>query len=240
MAWSTTTLSTLASIAKYEAEINQLAGTYQANCLTAAIGNTIEFGDNVFTAANAIHSDGSTNAMTRAGSTGVFAFTVASTEIISIEATYSTVFSFPVNQSTGKIYDVTNTYSLAPKTGTAYATYNQQSDWQNKITLAKDMLGLKLKRALADKMIYDRDSDTLNVLDDLTDTSILEIASDNLTLHLIYQDLYNTMQYDKYKDKSNDYYNEYVAKFNEAFPLVLYAFDSVGINLFADAGRLQI
>jgi len=39
--WQNTTLSTLQSITEYEAEVNNLAGTYTANCLSAAIGNTI-------------------------------------------------------------------------------------------------------------------------------------------------------------------------------------------------------
>jgi hypothetical protein len=240
MAWSTEVLSTTASIAKYEAEINNLAGTYSKNCLTASIGSKIEFSNNVFTAASAIHSDGSVNAMTRTGSTAEFVFTVASAEIIEIRATKSSILSFPVINSSGEIEDTTANYSFKTSTGTTFTTYETQNSWQNKIDLAKDMIALKLKRALADKSIYDRDSTTLNVLDDLDDTSMLNIASDNLSLHLIYQDLYNTAQYDKYKDKANDYYNEYVSKFNEAFPLVLYMFDSTGYNVFADAGRLQV
>lgn len=215
--WSATTLSTLQSISDYESEINDLAGEFTANGLSAAIDNTVTFGTNVFTAASAIHSDGTVNAMVRVGSTAAYKFSVATTAtsvIIAIQGTTATgVFSFPILQSSGTISDTSLTYTVSITTGTAFTTYAAQNSWTAKITKAKKLIGNRIEESLTDRNIHVSESSGQVLLDIVANPEIFSDCSDFLSLSLIYHDLYSQRFTDTY-EKSYLYYEK---QFNAEF-----------------------
>lgn len=222
MAWSTVTLSTLNSIALHEGEINNLAQSYTRNSITVAAGATFSVLpdrlDNIYV----INSAGGQEKATYNTGTHLHTITTATMLISCYDATDGIVFPFLAG--TGSPQDTTDTFILTMVSGMAWGTYDATGTWANKITLAKDLIALKLKKALADHAILDRYTTSGEALDYLTDTDMLNIPSDYMVLHLIYTDLFNATFREAYQIKADYYLSMFNARWGEALPLVLYTY----------------
>ena len=106
--------------------------------------------------------------------------------------------------------------SLSLSTGTSLAKIENEinqltdSDWDNKIETAKDMLGSRLENALAERGIDVNEEDSDVLLDVIVDPDIIfALTSDFLTLFLIYNDLSQGKAGGIYEDKAAFYHDIY-------------------------------
>lgn len=211
MAWSTVTLATLNSIAKYEAEINNLAGSYIRYTLAIDAGGTVKLAGGTISSASltATYIDDTQETLVyNAGlggwfiTTGGLATMVAQGDDIVI----------PTIQGSGNPYDTSGIFyiSVSTSSGVGWDDSTVQSTWQNKCNLSKQQIGDEIKKQIAITIGW-RDTDVTSgeVLDYIWNTDALNTAADCLTLHLIYSDLYATLQSEAYKMKMDYYWNRY-------------------------------
>jgi len=206
--WSATTLSTLKSISDYEAEINDLAGTYAAQSLLSSPSTYGDFtvAPDTLTDLHAYFSDGSTSACIYSGVSHKWSFTTAGNCILLIDQTAN--ISFPVtDQVTGEtVLDTTGVYAISEGSSKLTA-YEAQSSWQAKINKAKTLIGNRIEEGLSDRQVWVNEQSGQVLLDVVANPTIFSDCSDFLTLSLIYHDLYSQRFTDTY-EKSYQYYEK--------------------------------
>lgn len=116
--------------------------------------------------------------------------------------TLSTTNSIAMHQ-----YNI-NTYLTSPQT------------WDYKITLAKQKL---------QNDIYSRLSNTLTSLDDVTNLTTLGMASDYLSLALVYTDLASQGLNEVFQNKKQWYWRQYAYELQAAIPRLAYAGISMSV-----------
>ena len=223
MSWSATTLSTSETIARHEKEINIQAGSTARKAIYVAAGLTVWLPTGDFatcTYAILTYSDGSTATVNVAVSKIPLPTAKYIVGIVLYTAANVPLFSFPVNEGYGAtLYDSTGaeTLTLTDSTGrygggwTETSTFGDYS-WQDKIDLAKEMLGNDISTKLKEYGLY-VDYEAGEVLIDLlTNPTTFLVACDYLTLSLIYQDLlsggFNELFVQKYQIYSQRYQDE--------------------------------
>lgn len=223
MSWSATTLSTSETIARHEKEINIQAGSTARKAIYIAAGLTVWIPTTEFatcTYAILTYSDGSTATVNVAAYKIALPTAKYITGIDLYDVSDDLLFSFPVNEGYGAtLYDSAGgkTLTLTDSAGnwgsgwTETSTFGDYS-WQDKIDLAKEMLGNDITTKLKEYGLY-VDYEAGEVLIDLlTNPETFLVACDYLTLSLIYQDLlsggFNELFVQKYQIYSQRYQDE--------------------------------
>ena len=223
MSWSATTLSTSETIARHEKEINIQAGSTARKAIYVAAGLNVWLPSDKFadcTYAILTYSDGSTATVNVAADKIALPTAKYITGIDLYDVSDDLLFSFPVNEGYGAtLYDSTGgkTLTLTDSTGNWGAGWTETStfgdySWQDKIDLAKEMLGNDITTKLKEYGLY-VDYEAGEVLIDLlTNPETFLVACDYLTLSLIYQDLlsggFNELFVQKYQIYSQRYQDE--------------------------------
>jgi hypothetical protein len=213
--WASTTFTTLQKLTEFEAEINNLAGTYNRPCVTMAAAGRIIVSPNTLTALYAIFSDGTTELMTLSTTYWKIGST-ANTAIGYFDGV--TGYQFPALQGSGVITCNNSTISttLALSTGSTWSTYDAQNSWQSKITLAKSIMGSDIKKRLAEKGYRDSDMTTGTVtLDYFEDLAVFELASNYLSLYLCYNDLSGMTVNNEFDDPAKSKANFYKGLYDD-------------------------
>lgn len=244
MAWSTVTLSTLNSIAQYEAEINAMAGTYTRHTLLLQAGGSVYItapitGDIVI----ATYVDGTTETLENAGH---YVHTVT-TGGLAVKLSWTNVggaaYTIPLVSGSGDAYDTTGTYylDLSECVSVSWNSSIVQTSWEDKCILSKQQIGDEIKKLLAQKGWRDDDVDSGEILDYVSNTTALVTAADYLTLHLIYIDLFATQPTESYKDKADYYAMQYEKALQKALYQITFAISGDAYPLFDTYGsRLQV
>ena len=223
MSWSATTLSTSETIARHEKEINIQAGSTARKAIYVAAGLNVWLPSDEFatcTYAILTYSDGSTATVNVAANKIPLPTAKYIVGIGLYDVSDKLLFSFPVNEGYGAtLYDDTGaeTLTLTDSAGnwgsgwTETSTYGDYS-WQDKIDLAKEMLGNDITTKLKEYgLTVDYGSGEV-LIDLLTNPETFLVACDYLTLSLIYQDLlsggFNDLFVQKYQIYSQRYQDE--------------------------------
>lgn len=226
MSWSATTLSTSETIARHEKEINIQAGSTAHKVIYIAAGQTVWLNTllpsvyeivayGVFT-----YADGSTATVNVAASKLTLPTAKYIDQIDMYDVAGNLVLTFEVNEGYGSL--ITDTTGLVSKYltdssgryGSGWTESSTVGDfsWQEKIDLAKEMLGNDITTKLKEYGLY-VDYEAGEVLIDLlTNPTTFLVACDYLTLSLIYQDLlsggFNELFVQKYQIYSQRYQDE--------------------------------
>lgn len=88
------------------------------------------------------------------------------------------------------------------------------TNWDNKIALAKEIIGDKLEVILTERGIRVDEADSKILLDVIANPTVFNLSSDYLTLHMIYDDL-SQGQDGLYLVKSEKYNAYFERKFSE-------------------------
>lgn len=223
MSWSATTLSTSETIARHEKEINIQAGSTARKAIYIAAGLNVWLPSDEFatcTYAILTYSDGSTATVNVAANKIPLPTAKYIVGIGLYDVSDKLLFSFPVNEGYGAtLYDDTGaeTLTLTDSAGnwgsgwTETSTYGDYS-WQDKIDLAKEMLGNDITTKLKEYgLTVDYEGGEV-LIDLLTNPETFLVACDYLTLSLIYQDLlsggFNELFVQKYQIYSQRYQDE--------------------------------
>lgn len=236
MAWTDVSLSTLNTINKYEAEINQMAGTFTRNTLLLSAGALTIVTSESTEDAVATYIDGTTETLAYNDGTVWDITTGGHCVQISLEGVI-----YPTISGSGDAYDTDGlTYIDISESDVAWSTDIVQTTWQNKIVIAKQLIGDEIKKELAIKFYRDSDVETGNVLDYVSNTSALNTASDYLTLHLIYIDLYATQPTEAYKEKADYYFQRYKESLAKAMFQLTITVNGIESGIFGNYGSRLI
>jgi hypothetical protein len=245
--WAATTLSTAASLVKIEKEISQLSSvgtlTYSVNAgnVASAITPTaIDVSDGkgsleiIGVAASACKlinfnitltgsDDGTTYTAFGTGLT-IYAVTTA------VDVVSGAILFKYVIPSNFKDY-IKPVITTGTSTGTISIYAN--SVWDDKITLAKSIIGTDLRLLLINNNLLGYiDDDTDEILDDIYNPTTLGMASDFKALELIYSDLARGEEANSlYMQKSRAYKKRY----DEYFPKLV---QNLVIDLYQDGSDL--
>lgn len=212
MAWDDNVLSTLTSIARHEAEINELAGTYSRKALYQTADTKLYPSPDTIAAVRAVYSDLTTAALVYTTNVGGNYFTLPKEKYcikLLIDDDY-----FSVLEGTGNIlYSGSGDYTLTGGTSLVWVNIDTQYSWETKIEVAKDIIYNNLL-AVLNQRNWDYD------LDDIENPSVLGIASDYKTLELIYLDLLGKNGSDRFEKKMLDYRARYNAEIRSAMSML--------------------
>jgi uncharacterized cupin superfamily protein len=220
MAWTDNELSTLESLTRHEAEINNLVSRYTRKAVTVATTTQLTAVPDTITAIVAVKSDGTSASLTKATTWPLTAGTYV--RLITTPSDY-----FSLLEGTGSI--VTSgggTYSLSFGTAPTWTDVELQADWQDKIDLAKQIIYDAIFVNLTSKASVE---DISTIIDAIGNPTALGIASDYKTLELIYMDLYGKIGTAETIQMKLDYYRN---QFEDAFARAYSALD------FGDYGYL--
>ena len=227
--WSAATLSTLASITQVEAEITQLvtSGTKDYSVTAADVsGAIVPTGLDVSEGKGVLEIIGI--AVTECVFNG-FSISITDSEDNSTYATYGTGLTIYAKTGTvaaGTIlfkYVIPSNFSdyfkpvITIGTSTGTVSIYANSKLEDKITIAKEMVGSDLSLLLVNSHLLDYiDIETDEVLDCVYDPESLSRAGDFKALELIYQDLARgAADTSLYWQKSRAYRRDYKEYFNK-------------------------
>ena len=221
MSWQTTTLSTLLTIAEHEKEVNKQAplkvrpSLYvpSTGSLSLAVDATINKA--VFT-----YSDNTTATVSAA----LNAIAVPTAKyIIGIklyDALNALLYTFDCGEGNGlTLTDQTDTFTMVmsgTSATTAWKDTKVDQTWQDKINLAKKMLGFDLENILVARQITVDEASGEVLLDVIQNPETLLIACDYKALALIYRDLSNAGFNELFSVKAKQYAALYIEELANA------------------------
>lgn len=226
MSWSATTLSTSETIARHEKEINIQAGStahkviYIAAGLTVWLDTLLHFGYETVAYGVFTYADGSTATVNVAASKLTLPTAKYIDQIDMYDVAGNLVLTFEVNEGYGSlITDTTGVEGIHLRNSSGYygSGWTESStvgdfSWQEKIDLAKEMLGNDITTKLKEYGLYVDYAAGEVLIDLLTNPTTFLVACDYLTLSLIYQDLlsggFNELFVQKYQIYSQRYQDE--------------------------------
>jgi len=203
-------LSTLQSLTRHEAEINNLVSRYTRKaCSVAAITQLTATPDTI-TAITAVKSNGTSIALTKGASTWPLPIGEYVRLICTLQGD-----SFSLLEGTGSIItSKAGLYTLTFGSAPTWTDVELEDDWQSKIDVANETIYFDLYAALANKVGSVNVSD---VIAGIVNPEALCLASDYKTMELIYADLagkigtseittfkqnYYSAKYDEFKEKA--------------------------------------
>jgi len=215
MAWTDNELSTLASLAKHEAEINNLAQRYTRIALVVSAANKMTASPNTLTGITAIDSSGNTTELVYADGKWEIGIGTYVKFVCSAQNTY---FSL-LEGTNSTLYSASGTYTLTFQDKPTWADVELVSDWQPKIELAKDTIYNHLSSSLSTRISSYYISD---VIDGIVNPEILALASDYKALELIFLDLLGKIGTMETIQSKIDYYR---INYQQQFDSVITALD---------------
>jgi len=215
-------LSTLASIARHEAEINNLAQRYTRKALSVAATVQMKANPDTITAITAITSSGSTVALAKGATTWALPLGEYVRFICASENDY-----FSLLEGTGSVVtSAGGDYTLALASAPTWTDAELVADWQPKIDLANEMIYNAIYLALSS---YAGQDDIASIMAEIENPQMLGIASDYKSLELIFTDLLGKVGNTEAISTKIDFYR---AKYDEAFAQAFKSLD------FGDYGYL--
>ena len=203
-------LSTLASIARHESEINNLCQNYTRKALSVASTIQMTAVPDTITAITAVKSNNSTLALTKGASTWALPLGEYVRFICATEGDY-----FSLLEGAGSIITSANgDYTLTLASAPTWTDANLTDDWQPKIDLANEMIYNKLYQYLSTRIDTESIAD---VIAEIANPEILSLASDYKTLELIYMDLFGKIgTAELIQGKINFYRKQFDTEFKSA------------------------
>jgi hypothetical protein len=226
MSWSSTTLTTSATLARHEKEISLQAGSTARWAVYVPPGETVWFSTLNTTIATALvtYSDATTATLTAADDKVILPTAKYIIGIATYSAAAALLNTFQLDEGYGAtLTDTTGlvTLTLLDVDGNwtgwiETATYGDYS-WQDKIGLAKEIIGHRIETKLVEYGVAVDEAGGEVLLDTLTNAQTFDIASDYLTLSLIYLDLQAGGFNELFQNKHELYSARYEAELAEAF-----------------------
>lgn len=225
MSWANTTLSTNETLQKWESEILSLTNDGEKQYFFQDADITGE--------SNSIQISPFQEIIAVATSDLVLDSCQIKIKHSDDNSTFSDYGSLILYEKTGNITDDTELFRYVlptdikdyvkieiSGTNTGNISIYVKSRWADKITLAKDILGVDLElRLLQDGYTVDYD-DGENILDLIANPTIFTNASDFMTLHLIYTDLAIGQNDEVFQKKAELYENRYKLELEKTTKLV--------------------
>ena len=215
-------LSTLSSIARHEAEINNLPQRYTRKALSVAATVQMTANPDTITAITAITSAGTATVLTKGATTWPLPLGEYVRFICATKDSY-----FSLLEGTGSVVtSADGNYTLSLASAPTWTDAELVKDWQDKIDLANEMIYNAIYNNIASLASQDMIADIIAEIDN---PEILGIASDYKTLELIFMDLWGKVGTVETITAKIDFYR---AKYDEAFALAFKSLD------FGDYGYL--
>ncbi len=234
MAWNDTTLSTLETIARWEKEVNRLAGTTEHWGLLGISGDTPYTLTVPTSTASVVYTNSAgTEIASTAITAGVWTIPVASIVSLVFKATGGAVLgTSALNEGRGAsvavVYPDNTTGTLTLSNGSAWSRIGINRTWDEKLTLARITLDSDIATELF-KRFPDYQTDT-EVLDLITNPDTFLLACDLKALELIYFDLGNGgISFNQnHAEKSRNYANRYQRELSSAMSRMRLSSDGTG------------
>lgn len=221
MSWSSTILSTSATIARHEKEISLQAGSTARWSIYVPALSTVWFSTLGTTIASAVftYSDATTETVNVAADKITLPTAKYIISIACYTSTPTLLYTFDCTEGYGATLTdtsgavtITTIDSTGNWTGWLETSTDGDFSWQDKIDLAKDLLGHRIETKLTEYGIQvDEDSGEV-LLDTLMNPTTFDVASDYLALSRIYLDLlsggFNELFQSKYELYNNLYERE--------------------------------
>lgn len=226
MSWATTTLTTSATLARHEKEIALQAGSTSRWSVYVPAGETVWFSTSGTDIASVLltYSDATTATVAVAADkvtlptekyiTAIACYDVALALICVFDCTEG--YGATITDTTGQ-QQVTLVDSVGNWTGWTETSADGDYSWSDKIALAKEIIGHRIETKLAEHGIVVDEAGGDVLLDVLTNAYTFNIASDYLTLGLIYLDLQLGGFNELFQRKYELYTARYEAELAEAF-----------------------
>lgn len=215
-------LSTLSSIARHEAEINNLAQRYTRKALSVASTVQMTANPDTITGIVAMTSAKTAVTLTKGATTWALPLGEYVRFICATEDTY-----FSLLEGTGSVVtSADGDYTLALASAPSWTDAELVKDWQDKIDLANEMIYNDIYLSLS---AYTSQDQISTVIAELDNPQLLCIASDYKTLELIFMDLWGKVGNAEAIARKIDFYR---AKYDEAYRTAFKSLD------FGDYGYL--
>jgi len=204
-------LSTLSSIARHEAEINNLPQRYTRKALSVSGTVQMTAVPDTITAITAITSGNTQVSLTKGATTWPLPMGEYVRFICQTEDDY-----FSLLEGTGSILtSASGDYTLALASAPTWTDCELVENWQSKIDLANEMIYNDLYAAI---LHYADASLVSDIIDEIDNPEVLGVASDYKSLELIYTDLYGKIGNSEAIDNKIMYYrSKYESAFSKAF-----------------------
>lgn len=193
---ATAALTTSATLARHEKEIQKLAGYTVRWSVYVAAGTTAYFATTGYpTCSKAILTyNDLTTATVNVADSKITLPTAKYIIQIDLYATATLLYSFDCTEGNGAtLTDTTGAVTIKTVTSTGdftgWVEANTDLSWQDKIDMAIDMLGHDLEIVLSERGISVDESNSEVLLDVITNPETFLFACDYLSLYLIYLDL---------------------------------------------------
>ena len=208
-------LSTLSSLARHEAEINNLAQRYTRKALSVASTVQMTANPDTITAITAMTSAGTAVTLTKGATTWALPLGEYVRFICATEDSY-----FSLLEGTGSVVtSAGGDYTLSLASAPTWTDAELVKDWQDKINLANQMIYDTIYASLVTKVSGDSIDD---IIDEIVNPEILSLASDYKALELIFMDLYGKVGTSESIERKLAYYK---AKYQEMMNKSLIALD---------------
>jgi hypothetical protein len=237
--WDEVVLSTTASIARYESEINDNAGTKSVSGLLFNGTDTINLTSSLATSVQVYYSNGTS----RTDTPTVYIITpTENDEIIKVKilAGATAYVGSILSLTEGKGADLYDQYyQKCGITDATWTFFEIARSWNDKIEIAKEVMTSRIKSYMIERgrneVVVQNGGDEL--LDSIYNPDVFSQASDLLTLKLIYEDMAGMGTNDFYYEKANNYDKRYERAFQEA--LTQFQYDPTFSGTPIDNARIK-
>ena len=228
--WENIILSTSNSIARFEKEINRLASyNIRWSIYTEETGISFDTEDIL----TIYYSTGESEILEEN-------VIPVKKYIIKIEQIRegAVIATYPITEGKGYVLHSEDGLNLLQikKDGIPYqdiwAELETDNTWQDKIDLAKEMLKYEIETALTEMNYYVDEFAGKRLIDIISNPETFSIASDYLTLHLIYTDLANGGFNELFQNKADYYWKRYKQELNNCFKRLNIDYNQTGNPIY--------
>ena len=228
--WENIILSTSNSIARFEKEINRLASyNIRWSIYTEETGISFDTEDIL----TIYYSTGESEILEEN-------IIPVKKYIIKIEQIRegAVIATYPITEGKGYVLHSEDGLNLLQikKDGIPYqdiwAELETDNTWQDKIDLAKEMLKYEIETALTEMNYYVDEFAGKRLIDIISNPETFSLASDYLTLHLIYTDLANGGFNELFQNKADYYWKRYKQELNNCFKRLNIDYNQTGNPIY--------
>ncbi|HQC58977.1 MAG TPA: hypothetical protein PK143_06015 [Candidatus Syntrophosphaera thermopropionivorans] len=148
------------------------------------------------------------------------------------------IATYPITEGKGYVLHSEDGQNLLQvrKDGIPYqdiwAELETDNTWQDKIDLAKEMLKYEIETALTEMHYYVDEFAGKRLIDIISNPETFSLASDYLTLHLIYTDLANGGFNELFQNKADYYWKRYKQELNNCFKRLNIDYNQTGNPIY--------